>query len=66
MVIRGEHSDLLSKETADIMIQRHPDACLVTVGGQGHAPLLRDAPTLARIGAFILHCDGVRHVSRPG
>ena len=57
MVIRGEHSDLLSRETADAMIRRHPDGRLVTVNGQGHAPLLRDAPTLARIQAFILHCD---------
>ena len=57
LVIRGEHSDLLSTETADDMIRRHPDAGLVTVHGQGHAPLLRDPPTLARIGAFVLHCD---------
>ncbi len=57
LVIRGEHSDLLSTETADAMVRRHPDGSLVTVKGQGHAPLLRDAPTLARIDAFMLQCD---------
>jgi hypothetical protein len=29
----------------------------MTVPGQGHAPLLRDEPTLARIEAFIAHVD---------
>ncbi len=57
LVIRGEHSDLLSTETADAMVRRHPDSRLVTVKGQGHAPLLRDSTTLASIGAFMLHCD---------
>ena len=62
LVIRGEHSDLLSTETADAMVRRHPDSRLVTVRGQGHAPLLRDPPTLASLGAFILHCDGQKDV----
>ncbi len=57
LVIRGEHSDLLSSETADRMMQRHPDAIRVTVPGQGHAPLLRDVTTLASVGAFVLYCD---------
>ena len=57
LVIRGEHSDLLSTETADAMVRRHPDSRLVTVKGQGHAPLLRDSTTLASISAFMLHCD---------
>ena len=57
LVIRGEHSDLLSAETADAMMRRHPDGRLVTVKGQGHAPLLHDAPTIARIDAFVRHCD---------
>ena len=62
LVIRGEHSDLLSTETADAMVRRHPDSRLVTVEGQGHAPLLRDPPTLAGIGAFMLHCDQSQEV----
>ena len=57
LVIRGEFSDLLATETAHAMVRLHPDSSLVTVKGQGHAPLLRDPSTLARIGAFMLHCD---------
>ena len=66
LVIRGENSDLLSRETADEMVRRHPDASLLSVANQGHAPLLTDAPTIARIGAFARHCDGVRHAVPEG
>jgi pimeloyl-ACP methyl ester carboxylesterase len=57
LVIRGETTDLLSEETAGEMLRRHPDAELLTVPGQGHAPLLHDAATLARIAAFVRRCD---------
>lgn len=58
LVVRGANSDLLSPETAAAMLARHPGAELVTVPGQGHAPLLRDAPTMARIAAFVGRQDG--------
>ena len=57
LVIRGETTDLLSEATAAAMIRRHPDAALFTVPGQGHAPLLHDPTTLARIAAFARKCD---------
>lgn len=57
LVIRGENSDLLSRETANAMAARHPDAELVTVPGQGHAPLLLDEPTIGTIAAFTTRCD---------
>ncbi|MBE7201812.1 MAG: alpha/beta hydrolase [Parafilimonas terrae] len=57
LVIRGSNSDLLSQETADKMVRRHPAAELAIVDGQGHAPLLRDEPTLRRIVAFVERCD---------
>lgn len=57
LVIRGENSDLLSRETADAMVARHPAAELVTVPGQGHAPLLLDEPTIGTIAAFTTRCD---------
>ena len=67
LVIRGDNSDLLSLETAQEMVRRHPDAALLQVPNQGHAPLLTDSPTIARIAAFARHCDGVRHaVPRSG
>ncbi|MDX7950756.1 alpha/beta hydrolase [Lichenihabitans sp. Uapishka_5] len=58
LVVRGANSDLLSPATAAIMLARHPGAALVTVAGQGHAPLLRDAPTIDRIAAFVARQDG--------
>ena len=53
LAIRGENSDLLSPQTLAEMARRHPHFEAMTVPGQGHAPLLRDEPTLARIEAFI-------------
>lgn len=56
LVIRGANSDLLSPETAAAMTARLPDCTLLTVPGQGHAPLLTDAPTLAGIERFVARC----------
>ncbi len=52
LALRGETSDILSVEVFDEMaraplLERH------TVPGQGHAPLLLDAPTLDRIMVFL-------------
>ena len=58
LVVRGATTDLLSEETVAEMMRRHPDCALLTVPGQGHAPLLNDAATLARIAAFAARCDG--------
>lgn len=57
MLIHGALSDLLSRATVDKMAARHPGLELVTVEDQGHAPLLVDAPTIARIAAFCARCD---------
>lgn len=59
MVVRGANSDLLGADTVAAMLDRHPGAELVEVAGQGHAPLLRDAPTIARIAAFVKGCDAL-------
>lgn len=40
MVIRGEHSRLLSEATVDKMARRHRGLHRVTAEGQGHAPIL--------------------------
>jgi len=40
LVLRGETSDLLSKETATEMAARGPKATIVEIGGCGHAPAL--------------------------
>jgi pimeloyl-ACP methyl ester carboxylesterase len=55
--IRGELSDLLSPKTLAAMAERHPNFEQLTVPGQGHPPLLRDATSLERIAAFASRCD---------
>jgi len=40
MVIRGEHSDLLTRDTARQMSVRGPKARIVEIAGVGHAPTL--------------------------
>ncbi len=57
MLIRGAHTDLLSLDTVAEMQKRRPDLELVAVPGQGHAPLLADRPTVARIRDFAASCD---------
>ena len=53
LVLRGETSDILSAETVDEMQRRHPACSAYTVKGQGHAPLLRDAATIASVREFL-------------
>jgi len=55
--IRGELSDLLSRACVSGMKRRRPDMETHDVPLQGHAPLLADAPTIARIKAFCRRCD---------
>ena len=58
MVIRGEHSDLLSRETVAAMRARRPDLEAIEIAGEGHAPLLADDRTLEPIARFAAQCDG--------
>ncbi len=56
LVVRGEHSRLLSRATVREMHRQHPGMTDFTAPGQGHAPLLHlDGPREA-VAAFI---DGV-------
>jgi pimeloyl-ACP methyl ester carboxylesterase len=57
LAIRGSNSDLLSPATHAEMATRHPDCETYTVEGQGHAPLLLDAPSIRRIQAFVDRVD---------
>ncbi|HEX5779106.1 MAG TPA: alpha/beta hydrolase [Xanthobacteraceae bacterium] len=58
MVIRGEHSDLLSRETVQAMRARRPALEVIEVAGEGHAPLLADERTLGPIARLVAQCDG--------
>lgn len=53
LVIHGALSDLLSEETCEKMLECHPDAKVLTVPGQGHAPLLWDIETKSGIADFL-------------
>ncbi|HEX5998968.1 MAG TPA: alpha/beta hydrolase [Hyphomicrobiaceae bacterium] len=57
LAIRGEHSDILSVKTLEEMRARHPHLDTFIVRGQGHAPLLRDGPTISAIQAFLARSD---------
>lgn len=53
MVIRGEHSRLLSRETVAEMVNRQPDMAAIEAVGQGHAPLLHLDGLADTIGRFL-------------
>ena len=65
LVIRGENSDILSEKTFAEMRVRHPRMTAVTVRGQGHAPLLMDAPTIDAIADFLARSDGETYADAP-
>lgn len=52
MVIRGEHSMLLSRRTVREMAAVHPGLVAIEVPGQGHPPLLESGDLPGRIAAF--------------
>jgi pimeloyl-ACP methyl ester carboxylesterase len=52
LVVRGEHSMLLSRQTVARMAAIHPALEAIEVAGQGHAPLLETAGLPERIAAF--------------
>jgi pimeloyl-ACP methyl ester carboxylesterase len=57
LAIRGEHSDILSAKTLEEMRTKHPRLDVLTVRGQGHAPLLRDGSTIFAIQTFLQRAD---------
>jgi pimeloyl-ACP methyl ester carboxylesterase len=57
MVLRGENSDMLSAATVREMTARHPRMTSLTVPAQGHAPWLKDEPTIAAIAQFLAEAD---------
>jgi pimeloyl-ACP methyl ester carboxylesterase len=57
LVLRGEHSDLLSRETVAEMKARSEEVEAIEIAGQGHAPAIEDPETVAKILRFVESCD---------
>ena len=54
LVLRGERSDLLSRETYLEMARRGPKARIAEIPGVGHAPTLLDAQQISIVKDFLL------------
>ncbi|HEX2197606.1 MAG TPA: alpha/beta hydrolase [Burkholderiales bacterium] len=54
LVIRGEHSDLLSRKTTTQMQERGPNAKVAEIRGVGHAPTLMHPDQIALVRDFLL------------
>jgi pimeloyl-ACP methyl ester carboxylesterase len=54
LVLRGEQSDLVSRDTAAEMARRGPKAKVVEIRGVGHAPTLLHADQIAVVREFLL------------
>ena len=57
LALRGANSDVLSAETLEAMIERHPNLRAMTVPDQGHAPVLKEPDTIETIGTFFAAND---------
>jgi pimeloyl-ACP methyl ester carboxylesterase len=58
LALRGEHSDLLTRETHRKMALTGPKARLVEVAGVGHAPTLLTAEQIEPVRRFLLEPEG--------
>ncbi len=66
LVLRGAYSDLLSEQTVEEMRRRHPHVSSITVPDEGHAPLLRDEPTISAVASFFATTDEPNDGTRYG
>lgn len=53
LVIRGEHSDLLSHNIVEDMRQRGPKPCVIEVAGVGHAPTFMQSEQIRIVHDFL-------------
>ena len=54
LVLRGEQSDLLTRDTGEQMAQRGPKAKVVEIPGVGHAPTLMHDDQIKLVRDFLL------------
>jgi pimeloyl-ACP methyl ester carboxylesterase len=57
LVLRGEQSDLLGRDTASAMARRGPKASVAEIAGVGHAPTLMHEDQIALVRDFLLQAD---------
>ncbi|MCV6601261.1 MAG: alpha/beta hydrolase [Cohaesibacter sp.] len=65
LVLRGEHSDILTRETAQAMTEQHPDCQWIEVEGQGHAPMFLIDSLNDQIAAILAEMDQ-KHAQHEG
>ena len=58
LLVRGEQSDVVSRQTAAEMTRRGPKAKVVEIRGVGHAPTLLQPDQIALVRDFLLSTEG--------
>ncbi len=58
LVIRGEGSDILSRETVNRMAAQHPACSMAEIPKRGHAPFLNEPEAVRAIDSFLKTLDG--------
>jgi pimeloyl-ACP methyl ester carboxylesterase len=64
-LIRAEHSDILSRDTAAEMCRRRPDMLFAEVPNRGHAPFLDEPEALALICAWMSELEEASRIGSP-
>lgn len=57
LVLRGANSDLLSEQTVQAMMVRHPAMSTIVVPDQGHPPILAGPELIGRLAGFVAACQ---------
>jgi len=65
LLLRGEHSSLLSKKTVAAMSGRHPDMQVMEIAGQGHPPLLHTDGIPEAIERFLAKIENLNRRDSP-
>lgn len=65
LVVRGANSDLLSNDTVQEMVARHPACSAVTIADRGHAPFLDEPDAVAAIRHHLEMAENTNQTSRP-